>query len=163
MGKIGKDEVRAKLKEHSWNQPQVTECSHLLVFCAPTNVSDDHVHTYLELIAKERGVHKESLESYGQMMFGFLKGHNHETLLTWIKHQLYIALGQTMKVCAHLRVDSCPIEGFDSDKYDEILNLKEKHLTSVVLLPIGYRSENDKYQHAKKVRYPLGDVVEFVR
>jgi len=81
---------------------------------------------------------------------------------TWVDKQLYIALGNIMTVCANMHIDSCPVEWFIPSKYDEILSLADKGLSSVVLLPIGYRDNSDQYAQLKKVRFPTQDILEII-
>ena len=77
----------------------------------------------------------------------------------WAKNQIYIALGNLLTVCAEMKIDTCPMEGFQPSKYDEILNLEKFGLTSVVVCPVGYRHADDKYQNITKVRFPLEEII----
>jgi len=77
----------------------------------------------------------------------------------WSKNQAYLALGNLLTVCANEKIDSCPMEGFIPKKYDEILGLKEKNLTSVLVVPIGYRAEDDMKTHQMKVRKKIEEIV----
>jgi len=92
-------------------------------------------------------------------MKGFLSRMNDDAKQVWVDKQIYIALGNLMTVCANMRIDSCPVEGFIAPKYDEILGLADRGLSSVVVLPIGYRAEDDKYASNKKVRFATDEVV----
>ena len=80
----------------------------------------------------------------------------------WMQKQLYIALGNALTVMADMKIDSCPMEGFVPDKIDEILGLESKGHKSVLLLPFGYRADDDAAQNYETVRYPTEDVVSFV-
>lgn len=156
---VEKQDLKDKLLEHSWNQKQVVDASHVLVLCRPTNFGDDDVEKFLASTAQTRGQDLESLKGYGDMMKGFLSRMDDNAKAAWMKNQVYIALGNVMTVCANLRIDACPMEGFIAPKYDEVLGLADHGLTSVVVLPIGYRADSDKYATAKKVRYTQEDLV----
>ncbi|MBT8295111.1 MAG: nitroreductase family protein, partial [Gramella sp.] len=70
-----------------------------------------------------------------------------------------LALGTLLTVCAAEEIDACPMEGFEPEKYDHFLNLKEKNLRSVLVLPVGYRAKDDMFSNLKKVRRPLEEVI----
>jgi len=159
---ISDQEVQNSLIEHSWGQKQVANCSHLIVLCTPEDFNDQNVDDYINDTAKTRDQSAEDLEGYSKMMKGFLSSKDINQKQVWMKDQVYIALGNLLTTCAVMNIDSCPMEGIVQNKYDEILNLKSKGLKSIVACPIGYRSENDKYATAKKVRFPLEKVVEFI-
>lgn len=133
-------EVLAKLRPHAWDQVQITSCSHLLVFCAQTEVFP-LIDRYFEVASRGDKEAKKALEGYEEFMTGYFKEKDDNFVLPWAKKQLYIALGFAMAACAEIKVDSCPIEGFSPEEYDKILNLPE-NLKSTVLLPIGYREED---------------------
>ncbi|MCP4914675.1 MAG: NAD(P)H-dependent oxidoreductase [Oligoflexia bacterium] len=156
---VEKQDLKDKLLEHSWNQKQVVDASHVIVLCRPTTFGDAEVDKFLESTASHRGQDLESLKGYGDMMKGFLSRMDEEGKAQWMKNQVYIALGNVMTVCANMRIDACPMEGFIAPKYDEVLGLADHGLTSVVVLPIGYRADSDKYATAKKVRYSQEELV----
>jgi nitroreductase len=153
------DELRQKLKKVAWGQPQVTDASSLIVFAAYTNVTSEDIDDFMKRIADIRQVSLESLESYEAMLKGSLLGKSQADLAQWTARQAYIALGTLLTVCAVEEIDACPMEGFEKDKFDEILGLSEQGLASVVMVALGYRSEKDKYQHLAKVRKDLSNVV----
>lgn len=159
---ISNEEVKEKLLPHSWNQKQVVDCSHQIVFCTMTDFGASDVERYIEDIAKTRGQSTEELEGYSKVMKGFLSGKDKEDVLTWAKNQVYIALGSFLTTCAELEIDACPMEGIVQSEYDKVLGLKEKGLTSVVACPVGFRASEDKYAKLSKVRFPLEDVVKFI-
>jgi nitroreductase len=152
-------DTRAKLKAASWNQTQITDASHLIVLARQTDMTEAHVSAYISDIAKKRNSAEESLEGYKQMMNGFIKAMSLDKKSDWMSRQVYIALGVLLTTCAIKHIDACPMEGFDHNAYDDILNLKSKGLTSVVLCPVGYRSTKDHYDEEAKVRYPLSQLV----
>lgn len=152
-------ELRQNLRKAAWSQPQVTDASSLIVFASYTNVTSEHIDDFLKRIADARQVPLESLESYETMMKGSISGKTQEDLANWAARQAYIALGTLLTVCASEGIDACPMEGFEKDKFDEVLGLSEQGLASVVMAALGYRSEEDKYQHLAKVRKDLKDMV----
>ncbi len=151
--------VKEKLMEKSFQQPQPRDCSHLVVISRLAKIDVEYVESYLELISKTRGIPKEKLSDYKNMMAGFVKRSSEEELAIWMDKQCYIALGNILTTASALAVDACPMEGFDKKAYDEILDLPAKGLRSVVLCALGYRHEDDKYADLKKVRHPVSDVV----
>lgn len=145
-------ELREELVQHSWGQKQVSEASHLLVITVNTEIGDAEVDKYAKDIVAQRGVPESSLEGMSKMMKGFLSGMDENKKKTWAEHQAHIVLGNLLTVCAIEGIDSCPIAGFQPEKYDEVLNLKEEGQSSVLVLPVGFRAETDKYASLAKVR-----------
>ncbi len=130
--------TKEKLLPVSWNQPQITTCSQLLVFCANTDVEGN-----IEKLGKEMiksGAAADGIRGYMDMMRNFAKGLNNEQKLAWAQKQVYIALGNALNGAKALGFDSCPMEGFDAKAYAEILKLPA-HLVPAVLCPIGYGSD----------------------
>ncbi len=152
--------IRKELVVHSWNQPQIVDASHLIVLCAHTDVDETSVKRFVEHIAHVRGISKDELKGYEDMMVGFVSRLSKDAKVEWAKKQVYIALGVLMTVCAEKRIDSCPMEGFDATAYDKILDLHKQNLTATVLLPVGYRAIDDSYAALKKVRFDAKDVIE---
>jgi nitroreductase len=151
-------DLRKKLRPHAWNQLQVTDADTLIVFCSLKTIDEKYIKNYTDLIAKVREVPRESLSGYEHIMINFFKGKSPEVISQWMKHQVYIALGLFLAECAHRKIDACPMEGFDSPKFNEILNLPQQGLEAVVLCAIGYRAMDDHYAHLKKVRFDKNDV-----
>lgn len=146
--------VREKLKSASWNQAQITDASHLLVFCNYADVSDEHIDEYLTLKSEIQKIEKSGLKGYGDFMKGAIGAKSLEEKRTWTSKQTYIALSNVLTACAELQIDACPMEGFDPMEYNGILGLEEKGLNASVIVTIGYRSEEDQTQHITKVRKP---------
>ena len=142
-----------KIHENVCKQPQIAECSHLLVFTAWTTMTEKHMDDYIKDIAEQRGVTVESLADFkGNFMKGILP-RPADVNFNWAARQAYIALGFALVAAAAEKVDSTPMEGFNAPALDELLNLKEKGLQSLSLLPLGYRDETTDYLvNAKKVR-----------
>ncbi|MDC6366064.1 MULTISPECIES: NAD(P)H-dependent oxidoreductase [Flavobacteriaceae] len=149
---ITDQELKEKLKPFSWNQSQITDASHLLVFANVTDFGEELVDGYLQNLSKTRNVPMEGLKDYSNMMKSSLLNLPVETKSNWTAKQVYIALGNVMQAAAELKIDTCPMEGFQADEYNKILALTEKNLNAVVVLPLGYRSDEDGTQHMPKVR-----------
>jgi nitroreductase len=153
--------IRAKIREHAWNQPQVTDASHLIVLCARRSIDAAYVDSFIARIAKTRGMTAESLQSYREMMAGSIAGRTPENLADWMKRQAYIALGVVLSAAAVAGIDACPMEGFDPTHVDTDLGLAEQNLTAVALCPVGFRAADDATAAYAKVRMPLEEVVTF--
>lgn len=150
-------ETRAKIQEHAWGQTQVVDASHLFVFCAKKTIDEAFVDQFIALVAKERGMTTESLGSYREMMVGTIKSRTPEALATWMKCQAYIAVGFLLSAAAQMEIDACPMEGFDPAHVDVDIGIIEDDLTSVVLVPVGFRAADDATAQYKKVRWPKDD------
>lgn len=157
---IENEEVRAQLSAAAWKQPQITDASHLIVLCRRTDVNEALVDTFIASTAAARGVSAADLSGMREMVAGFVKDSSNEVLANWSAKQTYLALGMLLEACALLAIDACPMEGFSKDGFDKILGLKEKNLASVVICPIGYRAQDDKYATQAKSRFSLDEIVE---
>lgn len=149
---ITDQEIKEKLKPASWNQSQITDASHIIVFANATDFGEELVDDFLTNVSETRNIPEEGLKGYSDFMKSKLMDLPAETKNNWTAKQAYIAFGNMMQAAAELKIDTCPMEGFESDTYNEILGLNEKNLNAVLVLPIGYRSEEDQTQHLPKVR-----------
>jgi len=150
---VGDADLRAKIAPAIYNQPQITEGSHVLVFAAWKEYSNENVDKYINHIATLRGIPAESLDGMRNMITGAISGKTPEQLLLWNQKQAYIALGTGLVAAAEEQVDATPMEGFDPDALDAALGLNEKGLRSTVILVLGYRdTEKDYLSGAAKVR-----------
>jgi len=146
-------ELREKIKQVANNQPQITESSVLLIFAAWDNVTPAHIEEYINHTAQVRGVSLESLAGFKNALLGMAQKNTPEQNFQWAACQAYIAFGTAIAAAATEKVDATPMEGFNAAALDELLNLKEKGLRSVTLLPLGYRdAANDWLASQKKVR-----------
>ena len=152
-------ELRESLIPHSYFQKQVLEASHLLVICIQKDVLKEDVEAYYNNIQDIRQTSNEILDPYKEDLIKMMGAMSVEKRQQWSTNQAYIALGNLMTVCAIEEIDSCPMEGFVPTKYDEVLNLEEKGLKSVLLLPIGYRANDDIFADFKKVRKPIEEAI----
>ena len=152
-------DIQKELVLHSWNQQQVSQASHLLVICVDTKLDKTDVEKYFERVKEIRNTPDEIINSFKEYLTTTISEKTTEDLLSWGKNQAYLALGNLLTVCANEKIDSCPMEGFIPEKYNEVLGLKEKNLSSVLVLPVGFRAEDDIMTHQKKVRKNIGEIV----
>ena len=146
-------DIRAKIQAVGWNQAQISESSHLLVFAAWDDITADRVNMMFDLTNEQRGFINEGWEAYRQQLLGIVAARGQQGNFDSAARQAYIALGVAMVAAAFEGVDATPMEGFDPAAVDQILSLKERKLRSVVMLPIGYRQpEGDWLVNLKKVR-----------
>ena len=155
--------LREKLVPISRGQTQPLECSHYVVITYIKDLPDAHIDKYFARMSEVRQVSLESLAGYRKMVDGGI-GQARKTnyIDLWQGKQPYIALGQFMAAAAMLGVDTCPMEGIDKEKYDALLGLAEKGLTTLVCCAAGYRSAEDDYAKRAKVRFLTSDVVTYL-
>lgn len=153
-------EVRKKLTAVSWGQKQVEDCSHLVVIAVKEKMDEDYINHFIDTVSHARGVPSSTLEGYRKMMIGdIVMGPRSKMAFEWAARQAYIALGNFMTSCAVLGVDTCPMEGIDPLKYDEILGLTESGFRTVVACPAGVRADDDQYAKASKVRFDNSELI----
>ncbi|MGR3623352.1 NAD(P)H-dependent oxidoreductase [Pseudophaeobacter sp.] len=157
---VRNDDLRAAIRPVAWDQAQITEGSHLLVFAAWDTYSEERIDAVVDQMAAERGGMNDLLQGYYDRLKGMYLPRSEEENYAHAARQAYIGLGFALAAAAELEVDSTPMEGFDPAQVDEILGLKAKGLRSVLLLPLGYRDEGgDWLVNLKKVRKPLSTFV----
>ena len=156
---IQNKDIQQQLVEYSWNQPQVLQASHVLVLCIPKEYTAKDIDSYFSLVKDIRNTPDKILNPFKEMLTSSIASKKQEELTIWNKNQAYIALGNLMTVAANEKIDSCPMEGFIPEKYDEILGLDKHNLTSVLVLPVGFRAEDDYMKDLKKVRKNIEDVI----
>lgn len=156
---IQNKDIQKTLVEHSWNQPQVEQASHVLVFCIPKKYSNTAINEYFDLVKKIRNTPDEIINPFKEYLMGDIDKKTQEELFLWNKNQAYLALGNLLTVCALEQIDSCPMEGFIAEKYDQVLGLDKQNLTSILVLPVGFRAEDCFMKDLKKVRKKTDDVI----
>lgn len=150
---INNSSLKSKLKLASWNQPQITTASHIFVFCNYTMLPKLEIDNYINLTAAVQKINiSDSLLNYKKLIEDDLYTKSNKEIENWSKNQCYIAMSNLLNACAELKIDACPMEGFDNNAYNEILDLNKSHLNSAVIVPIGYRSKDDYTQKRKKIR-----------
>jgi nitroreductase len=145
-------ELREQIKPIAWNQAQVVDASHLLVFCHYTALSESYVDQHVSLMASTRNLPIEKLHGFGTHVKSSIATMDADHVNQWTGKQTYIALGQVLLSCALLKIDATPMEGFDRKALDNLLDLSKDGLSSSLLCPIGYRHAEDPYITLKKVR-----------
>ena len=159
---ITNTDLREKLFANSFNQAQVKDASHLFVITAKVNMNQSDIDSYFDLIDDLRATPKELIAPYRAHLTNWVASESENNMDIWARKQTYIALGNLLNVCAVIGVDSCPMEGFDANAYDEILNLKETDYTTSLVLPVGFRHEEDFMSQLKKVRMEESKIVSFI-
>ncbi len=155
-------DLRKKLRAVSWNQSQVEECSHFVVFAGKDKIDEDYVKKYMSHIAKVRGIPAESLQGFHDAIVNdAVKGPRATISKEWSARQGYIALGNLMTVAAMMNIDTCPMEGLDTQEYNRILDLNGTGYSTLCACAVGYRSPEDKSAAAKKVRFHHDEVVQY--
>lgn len=156
--------LKESIRKVAFNQSQITDCSHLLVFAAWDHYTTERMTHYFDHYEKERDLPKGFSDDYKNSVMKQLTSLSLERQFEHAAKQIYIALGFALAEAAALQVDSVPMEGFVSADVDDILQLSEKGLRSVLLLPLGYRdTENDWQAELKKVRKTKEDIFTFIR
>lgn len=158
---VNDKDVREKLKPVSWNQSQITDSSHLVVFARKLTIVPGDVEKLISKIAEVRKMPVENLAQYKGMMFGFIANPGFDAQ-AWTAKQAYIALGNFLTSAALLGIDACPMEGFDSEAYDRILGLDGSGYSATVVATAGYRAEDDGYASLPKVRYGKNELVRHI-
>ncbi|MBZ9630226.1 NAD(P)H-dependent oxidoreductase [Salegentibacter sp. LM13S] len=152
-------DLQEKLKSASWEQQQLNTASHVLVICIEKKVDKHFIEQYFKRVKHIRETPDEILDPFKNSLVDSFESKAEEEVHSWAINQAYLTLGTLLTVCATEEIDACPMEGFEPDKYDELLDLEVHNLKSVLALPVGYRAEDDMFSEFKKVRRPLGDVI----
>ncbi|MGJ8684051.1 MAG: NAD(P)H-dependent oxidoreductase [Nonlabens sp.] len=158
---VTSQQVKDAMVEKSYGQRQVADASAVLVLCT-LHVDEDYVNEYFKLVKQLRSTPDEVLKPFKDMLTSSFSKQEVEEVAHWAKNQAYIALGNLMTICAQERIDCCPMEGFISSQIDELLGLEEQGLKSVLLLPVGYRAQDDMFADFKKVRRSQHEMVQYV-
>ncbi|WP_412560481.1 NAD(P)H-dependent oxidoreductase [Winogradskyella sp. MIT101101] len=156
---IEDQEVREKLVPLSYGQRQVADASHLLILCIQNEIDDKDVDQHFDAVKALRNTPDDILNPFRKGLKTTINNMPSDKKYNWATRQAYIALGNLMTVCAVENIDSCPMEGFIPSELDKALELDKHGLSSVLLLPVGYRAEDDMFASLKKVRKPLSDTI----
>ncbi|TDK47957.1 NAD(P)H-dependent oxidoreductase [Algoriphagus formosus] len=151
------------LRAASWNQSQITDASHLFVFCSYKQNFTEGVDSYISLLqeAAEESNHSGIL-AYGKSIKENISSMEDLERKFWSEKQVYLAMNNLLIAAAELRLDACPMEGFEPEKYDRILGLGDQGLHAVLVAPVGYRAEDDSAQFRKKVRRSTKELFEMI-
>ena len=151
-------EIREQLKPFSWNQAQIVDASHLFVFANIVDFDDAHIDNYVNNVSTTRKIKSDELKGYSDFMKSKITTLPLNIKSNWTAKQTYLALGNLLNAAAELKIDVTPMEGFETDKYNEILGLEKLGLNASLVAPIGYRHEEDATQHFPKVRKSLDEL-----
>ena len=156
---IQNKDLQGRLMEASYNQKQVGTASHVLVICIEKEIGKPFIENYFRYVKDIRNTPDEILHPFRESLIGDFETKPLDEVRIWATHQAYLVLGTLLTVCAVEEIDSCPMEGFVPEKYDEILELEKHNLQSVLALPVGYRAKDDFFAELKKVRRPLDETI----
>lgn len=149
--------LKKSLVAYSMDQQQVSDCSHLLVFCIEKAINSGYVSDYFNRVKQIRNTPDDILAPYKEYLESHFDKKASQEVSLWATKQAYLAMGNLLTVCAMEEIDACPMEGFQPEKYDEILKLDQYNLRSVLIMPIGYRSEEDIFSTMEKVRKSIDE------
>jgi len=156
---INNKELQNQLMQHAMGQSQVADASHLLVFCIEKDVKSPYVHDYFDNVRDTRATPEKTLAPFRQMLAEKFDAQQKDETRNWAINQAYLAMGNLMTVCALEGIDACPMEGFQPEKFDDVLQLTDLNIASVLIMPIGYRADDDMFAAFEKVRRSTEDTV----
>ncbi len=159
MAIIQNKKLQKQLVEHSMNQQQIENASHILVICTQNKLTTNDVENYFNLVKKARNTSDAILTPFKEYLKQSLMSKTDDEIFAWAKNQAYLSLGNLLVVAAVEKIDACPMEGFDPKKYSEILNLEEQNMFPVLVLPVGFRAEDDYMKDLAKVRKKTEEVI----
>ncbi len=156
---VENSEIKNQLIPLTYNQPQVRDASHLLVLCIEKNINSNFIVEHFKRVENERKTPRAILDPFEKALISNFSEKQSPQIRQWMINQLYLTLGALLTVCAVEKIDACPIEGFEPEKYDTLLGLDIKGLESVIVLPVGYRDEADFFINLKKVRRGVDELI----
>lgn len=156
---VANQKLKEELLKYSYNQKQVRDASHILVICIENEISPEFIKGHFKREEAIRDTPRNILEPYEKSLVDSFSKKTGEEISQWMVKQAYLALGNLLTVCALEQIDSCPMEGFQPKKYDEVLELDKLGLKSVLVLPVGYRHPDDFFAGLKKVRRGTQEVI----
>lgn len=155
-------DLQEQLVEFSYGQMQVAQASHILILCIEKKIDTDYISSYFKKVKEIRGTSDSVLEPFKKELVSEFTKMDTKQIEQWAINQVYLAMGNLLTICAAEQIDACPMEGFSPDSYDELLNLSSKGLRSVLVLPIGYRAEDDIFSGFKKVRRDMENSIIYI-
>ena len=157
---ITNPEVKKAMTPIAMNQPQIEQCSHLFVFASWDKMDDARIDQMYEFIRNERNQPPEVNANVVPRLKGLFATFTEEQQYHHSAKQAHIGMGVAIAAAAMLGVDATPMEGFDKDGVDQLLQLDKYGLKSVTLLAVGRRDvANDWLLPMKKVRLPREEFV----
>lgn len=150
---VENNKIREELCEKAgMHQPQIKDASHLIVFAINTKIDEEYLNHFINKTSETRQIPLEELKGRHQLMSSAVIQQSEEWKENWAKNQAYIGLGNLLSNASRLKIDACPMEGFNREKFDKILKLSDKNLSTAVIATLGYRDESDVVKDAEKVR-----------
>ncbi|RZJ33706.1 MAG: NAD(P)H-dependent oxidoreductase [Chryseobacterium sp.] len=159
---IESKEMKEKLIPAFYNPSQISTCSHLIVLISKKSMEENYLDGYFNHISEVREHPVENLDLFRKSITKHFSRQEHDDILNWAEKQSYIVLANLMYAAAIENVDTCPMEGFRQDLIEEILDIDTEKQKVTVTLALGYRSEEDQFQHMKKVRKPNDKLFKFM-
>jgi len=159
---IESKEMKEKLIPAFYNPSQISSCSHLIVLISKKSMEENYLDGYFNHISEVREHPVENLDLFRKSITKHFSRQEHDDILNWAEKQSYIVLANLMYAAAIENVDTCPMEGFRQDLIEEILDIDTEKQKVTVTLALGYRSEEDQFQHMKKVRKPNDKLFKFM-
>lgn len=156
---VSNQQLKEQLMSLTFNQPQIRDASHVLILCVETEIDSSFIVDHFKRVEGLRKTPREILEPFEENLVRTFSEKESVEIREWMVNQLYLTLGSLLAICAMEKIDACPMEGFEPDKYDQLLGLTEKGLASVIVLPVGYRDESDFFMSLKKVRRGVDELV----
>ncbi|WP_026451500.1 NAD(P)H-dependent oxidoreductase [Aequorivita capsosiphonis] len=156
---INKAELKEKLMPFTFNQTQVRDASHVFILCIERKINKEFIIDHFKRVEGTRNTPRDILEPFEKDLIASFTEKDAGEIRDWMINQLYLTLGALLTVCAVEKIDACPMEGFQPEKYDEFLGLDKKGLASVIVLPVGYRDESDFFINMKKVRRGVDELI----
>lgn len=156
---ISNAELKENLMQFTYNQPQVRDASHVLILCIEKKINENFILDHFKRVEGTRNTPRNILEPFEKNLIASFTEKDAAEIRDWMINQLYLTLGALLTVCAVEKIDACPMEGFQPEKYDEFLGLDIKGLQSVIVLPVGYRDESDFFKNLKKVRRGVEELI----
>lgn len=157
---IENEEIRKALVKASMGQQQVADASHLFVFCNYTRDFDRQVDDYIDKIIDAQGASSSEVKNYGESIKASIRKQTPENRKNWAEKQTYLALNSLLIACADLKIDACPMEGFNKEAYNQMLGLDEQGLNANLIAPVGYRSCQDEAKDRIKIRKSKEELFE---
>ncbi|OKY27436.1 NAD(P)H-dependent oxidoreductase [Thalassotalea sp. PP2-459] len=157
---ISDQQLKEKLLPYSYGQEKVVQCSHLFVFAHYVGDRQTLVNNYFTQYCRGNNTEAHQILSYQQQVSQFVNSMDNAAFDKWSSEQAYIALGTLLTAAAFNQIDSCPMTGFEQQKYDDILALKDSNYKTTVICPVGLRAKNDKYANYAKIRNSLEQFAE---
>ncbi len=159
MAIIHNKELQQQLVCHTFNQQQVAQASHVLVICIEKNINRDYITDYFERVKQVRNTDDIVLRPFKEALLNDFSNMEVEEIRDWSTKQAYLALGNLITICAMEKIDACPMEGFVPSAYNDLLGLDKESLSSVLVMPVGYRAKDDMFSGFKKVRKNIHDSI----